>query len=382
MTLHKIIFDSFDDTWIDAGPWLGETGFTGYIGPTGIGPGPTGPSSNNFTGPTGPIGQTGATGATGSVAYVQTGFLYGSGFDSDIVVNSITTLTRDLFARDITVLPLCELRSNGYRIFASRELRNSGTVSANGINGTDAFTVFFPGQTNSGSVNNNTGFCYGGSKGGDGHVGSLQPGVGDPSLYAMYTNSPNINFYYPPPTGLGQGQLYYSGNGNSSVPQGSATGAGYYSVATGFKQTLSQAVINAAFSPIIYDKSVFGLIPLSGGAGGAAGFSTNSNIAASAGPSGGGVLIISAATINSPNGLGRLTANGGSAGKNLSVADSSGSGAGGGLILVKSATPASQWNMKIEASGGAPQNQPFLGGPVNLPDQFGQPGQIIIFDND
>lgn len=95
--------------------------------------------------------------------------IYGTSIDGDVTVSGgITTLSRDMFYRNLTIPSGQTIRSGGYRVYVS------GTLTLNGTLGPEKLPAGWNGSSGAGST-------VGGSVGGAGGTtaGSAAPGVGD-----------------------------------------------------------------------------------------------------------------------------------------------------------------------------------------------------------
>ena len=61
--------------------------------------------------------------------------LYGDGSDGNVVLTGNTTLTRDMFYRNLEIRPGVTLNTGGYRVFVRENLTGEGTIARNGANG-------------------------------------------------------------------------------------------------------------------------------------------------------------------------------------------------------------------------------------------------------
>ena len=315
--------------------------------------------------------------------------LYGTGDDGALGTNGVPftlIMTRSMQFTEVWVTPGSTIITNNYALFVSIRLRVDGTIQNNGGNGQDAIGVTFnpTGRTNGGAgggATNGTLAVTSLQQGATGREPFKQPDPATSSTLAMFTSVPNVNGLYP--SGLLQMDLYQGGNANTTFPQGSMIGGGTAGSVTGLPPLANINLLNAMSFPIRYDGNIW-LTPftLTGGMGGAAGYSANPEYVAAAGGGGGGVIFIAAAEFYSDSAIptGILSAQGGNAGRNASTTDVSGGGGGGGLIIVKTTTPYAQWGIAdVRVNGGSPQNQNFgPGSPSNQPVAFGQPGYVLF----
>jgi hypothetical protein len=277
----------------------------GAQGPAGQ-PGPTGAPGGN-----GPQGDTGAAGATGP-AGIGLDTLFGNGSDGDVTISSTTTLTRDMYYRNLTIAPGQMLDGGGYRIFVSgtltfgdgATLAHDGTPAHLGSLGEPqpgaGLTAGTLGASGQGGAVGAVGETVSNSLGGDGGGG----------LHG------NAN---APPNGVGGSRVFESG-----------------------VQAISGRSLDAAL--------------VNGGGGGAGGASNPDG----GGGAGGGVLMIAARTVALAGSSGRISADGGDGGPGAG-------GGGGGAVVVVTMTSPKPGGLTLSASGGgggssgAPGSTDWLG---------------------
>ena len=85
----------------------------------------------------------------------------GDGSDGDVTISSNTTLTRDMYYRNLTVDSGYTLNTGSFRIFVQRTLTNNGTIQRNGNAGT------------AGGAGGNGGYSSPGSQGSSGDAGAV-----------------------------------------------------------------------------------------------------------------------------------------------------------------------------------------------------------------
>jgi hypothetical protein len=341
--------------WFDFGPWVGFTGATGIRGPTGtngLGIGPTGLTGLGFTGTTGITGPIGLPGTVGPFF----GSLYGPGVVSNpppaedlITIISNTTLTQDLYARNLTITS-GTLFTNGYRIFVQNQFRilSPGVIDNSGQNGHDA-VLASPTPINTGGLGGGGGQFFAGGNGGDGNAsGTFQQGGS--SFAAIFL------------PGQAFGTLYAGGDNTAQTPP---AGAGGFVIPNSDESRLQQ------FSSVIRPIHMFPRLRISGGSGGGSGSSLQSTIISASGGGGGGVIGLFVGTFLPSTGLIRVV--GGNGGNAITTSDSPGSGGGGGLIIVRTTTPkASVVQALFKTEGG-------FGGlsQISGSSSPGMPGQVV-----
>jgi hypothetical protein len=245
--------------------------------------------------PQGPRGESGAPGGTGP-AGVGVDALFGNGSDGDVTISGATTLTRDMYYRNLTVAAGQTLDAGGYRIFVSGTLTfGDGAKIASDGNPSHTGTMgeIQPGaRVPAGTL---------GASGQGGVVGAVGESV---------TNSLGGN---------GGGGL----GGQATAPLNGVGGSRVFESAV---QAISGRSLDAAL--------------VNGGAGGAGG-STNAD---GAGGSGGGVVMIAARTVALAGSSARVSADGGDGGPGAG-------GGGGGAVVVVTTSPKPS-GLTLSASGG------------------------------
>ena len=66
--------------------------------------------------------------------------LYGAGFDGDVTISSNTTLVRDMYYNNLTILLGFTLNTNGFKVYVKGTLTNDGTIGTAGNNGTNGIS--------------------------------------------------------------------------------------------------------------------------------------------------------------------------------------------------------------------------------------------------
>lgn len=246
--------------------------------------------------------------------YIQDINLFGDGSDGDVTISSNTTLSRDMYYRNLTIDSGAIVAPGGYRIFISSTLTiTNGWISNNGGPGTDV--------THSASnVLAITGF---GTAGGDATTGA---GGSAGNLGA----------------GLRLGGLGGAGGAGSGFAAGSAgTGTVLQTTNGGtavFKSPLIAITGRGLANSILY-----------GGTGGGAGGASAAGSRGGGGGGGGGPVIVAARFITVT--VGGIRANGGDGEAGTASGSGGGGGGGGGYVVVITASDIS--TATITASGGA-----------------------------
>ncbi len=245
--------------------------------------------------------------------------IYGDGSDGDVTVSGTTTLTRDMYYRNLTVTGT--LNSAGFRIFVSQVLDVSGTIqalvadgggSADNIQGLGASTTW-------------AGLGAGGA-GGDGGQGQIDNG--DDGMQAPDTIEVSAGLFLAPGAGAAGGT---GGNGGSTAHR---AGGGYGVGGTMVTRGTIHAAVHFWSVDDASGNSIVQLLGGSGGGGGGGGGGdrfTNPGGGGGGGGAGGGLLgiwarkIVNSGAIKAPGG------NGGVGGYDVeSVLDIAGGGGGGG----------------------------------------------------
>jgi hypothetical protein len=292
-----------------------------------------GAGGGKFAGGTGASGSAGVAGPglsnvvlpLDSVTGNPFSWAYGDGSDGVVTFDGTTanafstlagstyTLTRDCFLANGSVINagvtvvvgsynVTLLNPQAFRILCKGTLTNNGTISNNGVNGSQS-NVYLGAATQQGTV-------AGPSRGGPGSLSSGVPG---------YTQSGSWG------GGAGGG----GGKGSSAASQGNATGGNVTNGAVTSIPRSAQAILGVSMNAGAW--TMFG----QGGSGGG-GTADGTNIAGSGGQGAGIVLIASVAFVN--NGV--VQALGGMGGSPTTGACGAGGGGGGGMVLFVTATPA------------------------------------------
>ena len=273
--------------------------------------------------------------------------VYGDGSDSDVIISANTTLTRDMYYRNLTVDATYILTTAGYRVFVQETLLNNGTIGWPGEKGGN-------GGNASGSVLGTAGtaglelvswYLGGSTAGGAGATGksTINSGHVDGGAGGAAPSGPTSSIGGNGAAG-GTGGAMTNPNNHAAI----AGTAGSSVTAPTAEQGGFRSAPNALLMRII---EVEGVIKVTGGAGGAGGSSgtvANDNASASArsggsggGGGGGGIVIVAARILIN---TGTITANGGNGGNggggnvtatyNRCASGSGGGGGGGGGALV------------------------------------------------
>lgn len=262
--------------------------------------GPPGqPGLNGVAGAQGPKGDTGAAGATGPAgAGLDT--LFGNGSDGNVTISGATTLTRDMYYRNLTVAAGQALDAGSYRIFVS------GTLTLG-----DGATIDNDGNS-----------AHAGS------MGEPQPGA---RIEAGTLGS------------SGQG-AEVGANGetvmNSLGGSGGSGGANSGGIANAPAQGVGGSRVFYSALQAISGRSLDATL-VNGGAGGGGGATNDQG----AGGSGGGVVMIAARTVVLTGSSARFSADGGDGGPG-------GGGGGGGAVVVVTTTSSPPAGLTLSASGG------------------------------
>ncbi|MFL5831119.1 MAG: hypothetical protein ACJ76X_14490 [Solirubrobacteraceae bacterium] len=248
-------------------------------------------------GPKGPAGLAGGAGSPGAggLPGAGVGGIFGSGADGIQTIAANTTLTRDTYYGDLTVVSGMTLNPGGFRIFVSGRLtlQNGARISRDGADATasGASSSLSSGSLGGSGPGGNQGTCIGGS---------------DPTVSLGGIG------------GLGRATCP---GGIAAVPAASAGGRQAFG---GALQALSGRTLDGTI--------------VSGGSGGGGGSTTADN-----GGAGGGVVIVAAKSV-SVTGTAQITAQGG-----RNAGD--GGGGGGGVVVVVSTSPQPP-GLTISAAGG------------------------------
>ena len=262
---------------------------------------------------------------------------FGNGVDGDLVYDgsttilgmapaaSVYTLTRDIYAANLTVNNGVSIITNGYIIFASKILTNNGTIKHNGGNGGN-------GGIGSGSD------VPGGTAGALAAGGSLGAGkigqVGGAGIISDAGYSTGINGTASNPSLGSSGTAGGNGGGTAGAIGGTAgTATGEVgSLLQAYPGTLTSGSVINSYLQILAKGATSG-VTLSGSAGsgsGASGFYNNGNnvrggSGGGSGASGGCMEIIARYIVNA----GTISVNGGKGGNGGAGAGGSGDGGGG-----------------------------------------------------
>lgn len=219
--------------------------------------------------------------------------VYGYAEDGDVTISANTTLTKDMFYRNLTIDNGFTLTTDAYRIFVFETLTNNGTIDASGSNGS-------PGTALAGGGGGSSKVSHSVAVGGTGGAG----GTRSPAIAAVAGTS-------------------VSGGGGNGGAGGSGSAAG------GTVTTILNRQIDYDHLGVF---SVSTAVYLFGGAGGGGGAAPPApENGAGGGGQGGGVLWV-AARILAGNGL--FKADGGNGGNSQNTVGRGGGGGGGGFIWI------------------------------------------------
>ena len=261
--------------------------------------------------------------------------------------SGVYTLTREIYATDLTIGSGVRIAAGSYGIWANGTLTFTDATSIISGNGKDATS--FPGGA---SQTTQAPYGFGGSGGGGGRTSTS--GSGSSGSYAATS-----------PCGAGgAGGLASGGNGGGAGGNASAAAAN-----RGGSRALDWVIRRCKY----LDNTAFVLN--GGGAGGGGGGRTHSTGTGSGGGGGGGArgavvwarLVVGAGIIEAAGGAG---ANGVSTGADLA---GGGGGGGGGCAILITTTPAPPCT--VRAPGGAPGN----GSGGGVAGSAGSDGLVLTF---
>ena len=269
---------------------------------------------------------------------------------TDVIISSNTTLTSDIFCRNLTVNSGITLNTNGFRIFCTLRLTNNGIISNSGVSGSGGIAF---------KLDNLKRPLGMGSNGGD---GSTTTGV------RSQAGSSNAN-------------CVCDANGGNGGQVSGLNGTG------GICNIIPQNY-NVLFNPLnaIVGKDNSGNI-IQGGSGGGGGEKGGAGSSTGgAGGSGGGVIMICAKEIVTEGGFIRCAGGSGqislpSFSSTTSRGSSGGGGGGGGVIILVTSSSTNISRGRLQVFGGG------LGtGQINSANSTlsgrggnqGNPGRIII----
>lgn len=256
--------------------------------------------------------------------------VFGSGADGDVTISVDTTLSRDMFYHNLTVINGVTLNTLGYKVYCSGTLTNNGIISVAGGaggRGGDASGV-------TGGVGGTAGVANGGTAGVAGGAGGSSGGSGTNG-----TNGTSVN----PSLGVNGVAGGAGNNGSDGGPGnhglgGSAGTATAETVKALLEGDYGNLTANAEVAKNLYiylygSTSGTALSTSAGSAGGGGGGATSSGGLGGGGGGGGGasggkITIVASSIVNT----GRITATGGAggAGGDSSSVSSGGGGGGGG----------------------------------------------------
>ena len=272
--------------------------------------------------------------ATVVVTFTPDTAFYGSGIDSDVVISSNTTLTRDMNYNNLTINATFVLTTAGYRVFVKGSLINNGTIrnsGAAGIAGTSG--------TGFGGAGGVSGTLLGGSSGGTGAAGG-GGGGGQVYIAAKIVSIQGIieakGGAGANATGAASSVVGFAGTATSLTFIQSGTGGvgGSAGVnAGGAGGIVTSASKASPYSYPIITLGIDGILQLKGGAGGGGGAENGSGFNAGGGGGGmGGIIIF---IYNSIVTTGTLSVAGGTGGTPFSTGNAGTSGSNGLSVSIQ-----------------------------------------------
>lgn len=241
---------------------------------------------------------------------IGTASFFGDGSDGNVLINSNTTLTRDMYYNRLVVSSNAVVNLNGFRVLVADRLSLLGSTTTLHNNGSAA-----SGSGDAAGSGGSSGSIGGGFAGGSGGVGVADPGNGFPLVASA-------------------GQVGGAGGNGGGIGGGIAGILTVPTVAGGGVQIIKHPLNSLTGRDL-------GATQLTGGTGGGGGIgAATSN--GGAGGGGGGVVVICARDIHCPSGQTCfIRALGGSGGNATSsgTAGSGGGGGGGGCVILLTRTP-------------------------------------------
>lgn len=237
------------------------------------------------------------------------GYNFGTGEDGDATISGSTTLTREMYYRNLTVTAAGNLNPGGYRIYVSGILTidSGGVIQRNGNDGSPG--VGTSGGSAGAAITNGEILITSGVIGAVGANGTSNANGSAGSVAATSTVSV----------------------GGFSTGSGGAGGNGSTGLTGGTTRTATTGTSRPALPTILNVNMVGNKTSGYGGHGGASGGGTASKAGSGGGGGGGGGAIV-LMYVNTLNNSGSITANGGAGGSGVGSVDSGGnaSGPGGG----------------------------------------------------
>jgi len=254
-------------------------------------------------------------------------FLYGLGYDGDITYSTDTTLSNNIFARNLTVNSGVTLKPYSYVIHASEKITINGTISADGGNGANGASGGAGGTIPPDADN---AYLPWSIRGGNG--GNNAPGEGI-----------TITNYVGAKGGNGGSRYSYSGG----IVSDAAPLFHYL-----FKKILPVYILQPAAKALRGTSgSGWDSIRISVGGGGGAGWGTSQT--GGGGGAGGGLIVMCAPTIEITS-TGIITAKGGNGGAGTANDGGGGGGGGGGIVFLICDTLINSGTINVSGgSGGA-----------------------------
>lgn len=244
---------------------------------------------------------------------------FGDGSDGDVIIAANTTLTRDMFYRNLTVNAGATLTTAGYRVYVSQALVLNGAISNAGGFGVSGTT------------------SSGGGAGAGAAGGALPPGLngGAGSMNGCCSGGNNSS---PCINGLGA-----AGCGGGNIGGNCGGGGGFCSNGGADKGGM-RSITAATLGRNIYGLGI-NLFAGPGGGGGAGGF----NCGGGGGGGGGGYVFVATKAWSGDGSLAAGGGNGGDGATGCTAGEGSsggGGGAGGVIVFVSLGTSAPTENVQ------------------------------------
>ena len=255
--------------------------------------------------------------------------LFGDGSDGDVEITGTTTLTRDMYYKNLSIANGGILNPNGYRIFVKETLiiKSGGYIKRNGNNGGNG-SVPNGGSGGAALAAGSLPAAESGKSGGNGGSAEVsndgQPGVDGGNVVKSLGSAGS--------GGGGGGASYYSGGAGGNG--GSQTGT----VLNVPKNYISAFLLIDAIPSVV---SLLGSAGSGGGGGGGSRASSNGGGGGGSGSAGGFIAIFAQRIINDQEegiqgkgGKGGNGGNGATDGTNGAGGGGGGAGGAGGVILI------------------------------------------------
>lgn len=266
--------------------------------------------------------------------------LFGDGSDGDVTISSNTTLSRDMYYRNLTVNGGVTLTTAGYAIWVSGTATITGTISCAGSSATTPTGALNP------IVSNTAAWAAGGGGGGNGTTGNGNQGTARLGATGSSDACP------------GGGASGAGGNGSGGTG-GVATTPGAYPTANSVNslRTLGPAmgVPAATFTGTTSSATTRIVCGMAGGSGGGNGTQNG----AGGGAAGGLIMLIARILAGS----GTLTVAGGNGAAAINTNTGGGGAGGGGLIYLVSGSTSHTLTLTLTGgTGGAGNGTGTAGG--------------------